>query len=156
MADRQVFRSPERRFSSDRIYLQRQSGWPAAISINDVPGRTSPMASVRSSVNDKIQQSLENGDAADVAAQLAQLREDLANLAKSVKALGVGASHELKAQAARVADDALTASGEMADSVRSEISSLNDNLTDQVQKNPLQSLGIAVGVGFVLALLTRR
>ncbi|TWC80623.1 ElaB/YqjD/DUF883 family membrane-anchored ribosome-binding protein [Rhizobium sp. SJZ105] len=114
------------------------------------------MASVRSSVNDKIQQSLENGDAADVAAQLAQLREDLANLAKSVKTLGVGASHELKAQAARVADDALTASGEMADSVRNEISSLNDNLTDQVQKNPLQSLGIAVGVGFVLALLTRR
>lgn len=44
----------------------------------------------------------------------------------------------------------------MADSVRNEISSLNDNLTDQVQKNPLQSLGIAVGVGFVLALLTRR
>lgn len=88
--------------------------------------------------------------------RLAQLREDLANLAKSVKALGVGASHELKAQAARVADDALTASGEMADSVRSEISTLNDNLTDHVQKNPLQSLGIAVGVGFVLALLTRR
>ena len=114
------------------------------------------MASVRSNVNDKIQQSLENGDAADVAAQLAQLREDLANLAKSVKALGVGASHELKAQAARVADDALTASGEMADSVRSEISTLNDNLTDHVQKNPLQSLGIAVGVGFVLALLSRR
>ncbi|MNU08145.1 hypothetical protein D3C72_2540590 [compost metagenome] len=55
-----------------------------------------------------------------------------------------------------MADDALTASGEMADSVRNEISSLNDNLTDQVQKNPLQSLGIAVGVGFVLALLTRR
>ncbi|MGG2474123.1 DUF883 family protein, partial [Rhizobium sp. BR5] len=48
------------------------------------------MASVRS-VNDKIQQSLESGDAADVAAQLSQLREDLANLAKSVKALGVGA-----------------------------------------------------------------
>lgn len=47
------------------------------------------MASVRN-VNDKIQQSLENGDAADVAAQLAQLREDLANLAESVKALGVG------------------------------------------------------------------
>ncbi|MCZ7854797.1 MULTISPECIES: DUF883 family protein [Agrobacterium] len=114
------------------------------------------MASVRSSVNDKIQQSLESGDAADVAAQLAQLREDLANLAKSVKALGVGASYELKAQAARVADDAISASSDMADTVRSEISTLNDNLTDQVQKNPLQSLGIAVGVGFVLALLTRR
>ncbi|CAD0213508.1 hypothetical protein EN41_00770 [Agrobacterium tumefaciens] len=113
------------------------------------------MASVRN-VNDKIQQSLENGDAADVAAQLAQLREDLANLAESVKALGVGASHELKAQAARVADDAISASSDMADTVRNEISTLNDNLTDQVQKNPLQSLGIAIGVGFVLALLTRR
>ncbi|MDS7594084.1 DUF883 domain-containing protein [Agrobacterium tumefaciens] len=113
------------------------------------------MASARD-VNDKIQQSLENGDAADVAAQLAQLREDLANLAKSVKALGVGASNELKAQAARVADDALTASGEAVESVRSEISTLNDNLTEQVQKNPLQSLGLAVAAGFVLALLTRR
>ncbi|AAK89267.2 DUF883 domain-containing protein [Agrobacterium fabrum] len=148
MTDRRVSRPPKRRLG--------------AVAISEMPsfhqrcsGRTSLMASVRN-VNDKIQQSLENGDAADVAAQLAQLREDLANLAESVKALGVGASHELKAQAARVADDAISASSDMADTVRNEISTLNDNLTDQVQKNPLQSLGIAIGVGFVLALLTRR
>ena len=96
------------------------------------------MASVRSSVNDKIQQSLESGDAADVAAQLAQLREDLANLAKSVKALGVGASHELKAQAARVADDAISASSDMADMATCIIvGSVETRLIERSDKDPL-------------------
>ncbi|NTJ44347.1 DUF883 family protein [Agrobacterium larrymoorei] len=113
------------------------------------------MATVRN-VEDKVRQSIENGDAADVAAQLSQLREDLANLAGSVKALGLGVSHEVKAQAARVADDAISAGEEKLDYVRSEIQTINDNLTYQVQKNPLQSLGIAVATGFLLALVTRR
>ncbi len=113
------------------------------------------MATVRN-VEDKVRETLEGGDAADVAAQLTQLREDLANLAGSVKALGVGVSSEVKARATRVADDALAAGEETVDNVRHEIQSLNDNLTYQVQKNPLQSLGIAVAAGFLIALVTRR
>lgn len=113
------------------------------------------MATIRN-VEDKIQQSLESGDAAEVTAQLAQLREDLANLAKSVKALGVGTSAEIKNQALRMTDDAIAASSEVAQNVRNELSTLNQNVTEQVQRNPLQSLGIAVAAGFVLALLTRK
>jgi ElaB/YqjD/DUF883 family membrane-anchored ribosome-binding protein len=113
------------------------------------------MATIRN-VEDKIQQSIESGDAAEVAAQLAQLREDLANLAKSVKALGVGTSAEIKNQALRITDDAIAASSEVAHNVRNELSTLNQNVTEQVQKNPLQSLGIAVAAGFVLALLSRK
>ena len=113
------------------------------------------MASVRN-VEDKVRETLEGGDAADVAAQLSQLREDLSNLAHSVKALGVGVTHEVKNQAARVADDALSASEQTVQNVRNEIQTINDNLVYQVQKNPLQSLGIAVAAGFVIALVTRR
>lgn len=113
------------------------------------------MASVRN-VEDKVRESLQSGDAADVAAQLSQLREDLANLAHSVKALGAGVSSEVKAQAARVADDALSASEQTVQNVRDEIQTINENLVYQVQKNPLQSLGVAVAAGFLIALVTRR
>jgi ElaB/YqjD/DUF883 family membrane-anchored ribosome-binding protein len=113
------------------------------------------MATVRN-VEDKVREALEGGDAADVSAQLTQLREDLANLAKSVKALGVGVSSEVKAQATRVADDAFAAGEETVENVRHEIQTLNDNLVYQVQKNPLQSLGIAVAAGFLIALVSRR
>lgn len=113
------------------------------------------MATVRN-VDDKVRETLEGGDVADVSAQLSQLREDLANLAGSVKALGVGVSSEVKARATRVADDAMAAGEETVDNVRHEIQSINDNLVYQVQKNPLQSLGIAVAAGFLIALVTRR
>lgn len=113
------------------------------------------MATVRD-VEDKVRESINSGDAAEVSAQLAQLREDLSNLASSVKALGAGVSAEVKAKASRVADDAYVASEEAVHTVRNEIQSINDNLTEQVQRNPLQSLGIAAAAGFLLAIFTRR
>ena len=113
------------------------------------------MATVRD-VEDKVRESTNSGDAAEVSAQLAQLREDLSNLASSVKALGAGVSAEVKAKASRVADDAYVASEEAVHTVRNEIQSINDNLTEQVQRNPLQSLGIAAAAGFLLAIFTRR
>ncbi|MBD8689692.1 MULTISPECIES: DUF883 family protein [unclassified Rhizobium] len=113
------------------------------------------MATVRD-VEDNINEARVDADAAEVSAQLAQLREDLANLAGSVKALGAGVSHEVKARASRAADDAIAAGEETVATVRNEIQSINDNLTYQVQKNPLQSLGIAVAAGFLIALVTRR
>lgn len=107
-------------------------------------------------VNDKIDEPLENDNVADIAEQLARLREDLAALAKSVKALGADATDEIKAQATRVTDEAITASTQAAQNVRDEFSAFNQSLTDHVQKKPIQSLGIAVAVGFMLAVLNRR
>jgi ElaB/YqjD/DUF883 family membrane-anchored ribosome-binding protein len=113
------------------------------------------MATVRD-VEDKVRESINDGNEAEVSAQLAQLREDLANLASSVKALGAGVSADVKAKAARVADDAYVASEEAVQNVRHEIQSINDNLVEQVQRNPIQSLGIAAAAGFLLAIFTRR
>lgn len=107
-------------------------------------------------VNEKIDQALENENVAEIAEQLARLREDLAGLAKSVKALGVDATDEIKAQASRVTDEAINVSTQAAQNVRDEFSALNQSLTEQVQKKPLQSIGIAVAVGFLLAVINRR
>jgi ElaB/YqjD/DUF883 family membrane-anchored ribosome-binding protein len=97
-----------------------------------------------------------HGWTTEIAEQLARLREDLAGLAKSVKALGVDATDEIKAQASRVTDEAINASTQAAQNVRDEFSALNQSLTEQVQKKPLQSIGIAVAVGFLLAVINRR
>ena len=40
--------------------------------------------------------------------------------------------------------------------MRTEYEAIEKNLTGKVKSNPLQALGIAMGVGFLAALLTRR
>jgi ElaB/YqjD/DUF883 family membrane-anchored ribosome-binding protein len=93
---------------------------------------------------------------ADISGQVTQLREDLANLANTVKSLGSDVTHDVKEKASRLADDAISASNSAARSVKHEVRSLNDNVTDYVQTNPIQSIGIAAATGFLLAILTRR
>lgn len=92
----------------------------------------------------------------DVSGQVSQLREDLANLASTVKSLGSDVKQDVKTKASRLADDAVSASNSAARSVKKEVRSINENVTDYVQANPIQSLGIAAATGFLLAILTRR
>lgn len=93
---------------------------------------------------------------ADISGQVSQLRDDLANLAGTVKSLGSDVKHDVKAKASQLADDAISASNSAAKTVKREVRSLNDNITDYVQENPIQSIGIAAATGFLLAILTRR
>jgi ElaB/YqjD/DUF883 family membrane-anchored ribosome-binding protein len=109
--------------------------------------------------NDSIENTVNKLDdqyRADISGQVTQLREDLANLASTVKSLGSDVTHDVKAKASRLADDAITASSSAARTVKHEVRSLNDNVTDYVQTNPIQSIGIAAATGFLLAILTRR
>ena len=93
---------------------------------------------------------------ADISGQVAQLREDLANLAGTIKALGSDVKHDVSAKASQLADDAVAAGNNAARTVKHEARALNNNVTDYVQTNPLQSIGIAAAAGFLLAIITRR
>ena len=93
---------------------------------------------------------------ADISGQVEQLREDLANLAATVKALGSDVKHDVKARASQLADDAIAAGNNAARSVKHEARALNNSVTDYVQENPIQAVGIAAAAGFLLAIITRR
>lgn len=93
---------------------------------------------------------------ADITSQVDQLRKDLSNLAGTVKSLGSDVTSEVKGKASRLKDDAINAGNEAAQTVKREVRSLNNNLTDYVQENPIQAVGIAAAAGFLFAILTRR
>ena len=92
----------------------------------------------------------------DVEVQLQQLREDIASLAKTVAAVGNEKASEYKGKARRAANDAADASMQMVEAARSQALSLEKDLERQIRINPIQSVAIAAGDGFVFALLMRR
>lgn len=94
--------------------------------------------------------------AQDIAADIARLREDIARLANEVSGLGRQSVNTAKRAAAEGAEQ-LRAQGEakMAE-LRANARDIEDQLADTVREKPITSLAIAAGVGFILALLTRR
>lgn len=92
----------------------------------------------------------------DLEADIARLREDVAQLARQLAATG----EHTYAAARRAATDGaeqLRARGEAAvDSLKSNASDLELQVTEAVREKPITALAIAAGIGYFLAMLSRR
>ncbi|MGE0845805.1 MAG: YqjD family protein [Flavobacteriaceae bacterium] len=94
--------------------------------------------------------------ASDIEAQIAQIRGDIAELGKVVSAYGTGKAKEMKGRADAASSDIADSSREALASLRSEFEALESDLRARVREKPVQALGIAAGIGFLVALLARR
>ncbi len=95
-------------------------------------------------------------DVTELKAEIARLRKEISDLAKHVSEVG-----DLSAKAARKAAtskaEELKAKGEETyDELRATALGYEKQLTDAVHEKPLTSLAMAAGVGYFLALLSRR
>lgn len=81
----------------------------------------------------------------DVQADLEALRRDLASLSQTVASFG---SSKIRQAGAT--------SQQYVDSARDTIMNAEEDIEAYVRAKPLQSLAMAAGVGYVLALLSRR
>lgn len=97
-----------------------------------------------------------NTSSADVEAQIAQVRDDIATLAKSIASLGATKKSELKMDARRRLDSISAASDDALKSLNRQIGAIEKEISGHVRERPLQTLGIAAGVGFLLAMVLRR
>lgn len=95
-------------------------------------------------------------DVGDIEAQLEQIREDIALLAKLVTEVGANKAEDYKQRAKRATSEAAEASFSMLDSARDEVRSMERDLENKIRDKPLQSVAIAAGVGFITAFLARR
>jgi ElaB/YqjD/DUF883 family membrane-anchored ribosome-binding protein len=84
------------------------------------------------------------------------LKDEIASLSKTLSALGGQKVDDYKDSVEKFAAEAVSASLKAFDSARSEALSLEEGFERQVRDNPLRAIGIAAGVGFLFALLTRR
>ncbi len=92
----------------------------------------------------------------EIELQLTQLREDIAVLARTVAAAGSQKAEDVGRRVKQAKADATDASLDMVEAVREQALSLEKDLERQIRTNPLQSVAIAAGVGFLVALLARR
>ncbi|UJQ95113.1 DUF883 family protein [Mariluticola halotolerans] len=91
----------------------------------------------------------------DVEAQIARIREDIAELTKVVGAFGSAKANQYTGRAEKVRDDLAETSQQAIESVREEVASLENDVRDYIREKPLQTVGIAAGVGFLLAFLSK-
>ena len=89
--------------------------------------------------------STSNATTGDVQADLEALRRDLASLTQTVASFGSGKIRE-----------AGETSQQYMDTARERFLNAEEDIEAYVRAKPLQSLAMAAGVGYVLALLSRR
>ena len=94
--------------------------------------------------------------AEDVEDRIDELRNEIAALTKTLASFGATKVDDYRAGLDRLAADAIATSSKAFEAARSEAISLEEGLETQIRNRPLQAVGIAVGVGFLAALLTRR
>lgn len=94
--------------------------------------------------------------ASEIEENIERIRNDIATLAGSLKTYGAGKTDEYKARAASAGEDLTRKSQEALDDLTAELQSYERALGSHVRRHPLQALGIAAGIGFLVATLVRR
>ena len=84
------------------------------------------------------------------------LKAEIAAISRTLSALGGQKVDDYRESAERLAADAVSASMKAFDTARAEAVSMEESFERQVREHPLRAIGIAAGVGFLFALMTRR
>ena len=95
-------------------------------------------------------------DDADIHGKITKLKNEATNLGASIaEASGIEAKRVLE-KGEELAHEAVVKSREALDYVSSELETLEAQLVKRVREKPVQSMGLAIGAGFILALLLRK
>ena len=92
----------------------------------------------------------------DLSAQLATLKQDVPNLTKSLGELGTASKEAAKNGARRKAGEFRDAGEAQFNAARDQAEQYGQYAADTVRQQPAASMAVAVGVGFVLGMLTSR
>lgn len=84
------------------------------------------------------------------------LKQEIASISKTLSALGGQKVDEYRDTMERLAADAVDASFKAFESARSEALTLEEGFERHVREHPLRAIGIAAGIGFLFALMSRR
>lgn len=105
---------------------------------------------------EKIEENLTGSDMQALQAQIEQLKEDIASIAATLGNIGT-ATVQNATQTARKTYASAYAQGEDAlDELKNKAQDAEAQLTEAVRERPLTALATALGIGYVLAKLSRR
>lgn len=95
-------------------------------------------------------------DLDDLSAQIATLKKDVSALTKTLGDLGVHSKNAAINGAKRTASDAYDAGEAQFHAARDQAERAGQYAADTVRAQPATSMAVAVGVGFMLGMLTSR
>lgn len=84
------------------------------------------------------------------------LKNEIASISRTLSALGGQKVDDYRETVEKLTSDAVSASLRAFDTARSEAISMEEGFERQVREHPLRAIGIAAGIGFLFAILTRR
>lgn len=116
------------------------------------PTRTTPAAAVRRAstrANSRVKE-------AQLEDQIAQLQADLKGIASTLAKLSTNKVSEARDVATSEARHLQRQGQNMLEDVQDQAGALEQQLKDTIREKPLTAVASAVGIGFVLALLSRR
>lgn len=88
--------------------------------------------------------------------QIAQLRSDISGLARTIAGYGSHKAGAARDQAIEKGHAVAAIPREAVSLLQGEIEMLERSLKARIRSRPLSTIGMAAGVGFLLALLSRR
>ena len=92
---------------------------------------------------------------AQLEAQVAQLQDDIKAIAATLARLSNDKVNEVKAVAKSEAHHLQRQAENVVEDVQDQASALEKQLKDTIREKPLTAVASAVGIGFILALLSR-
>lgn len=95
-------------------------------------------------------------DADEIEVKLQKIKGDIADLARTLGDIGGKHVKEVKSEADQRVADIVRASEQSLDELRRQLRTVEGNLEARVREKPLQTLGIAAGIGFLMAVILRR
>lgn len=104
----------------------------------------------------KLENEANTGNTAELQAQIALLKEDIASIAATLADIGSQKLDDVKSNASEAYHAAYEQGEDTLNSLKDCASSCEQQLTDYVQERPLTSLAAAAALGYFFSVLTRR
>ncbi|MFD1199635.1 YqjD family protein [Brucella gallinifaecis] len=107
-------------------------------------------------IEDKLEEALTDSTTEDLQAQVEQLKEDIAAIAATLGNLGSQSVRDAKRTAKETYKNAFVQGEDVVDDLKNKAQDIEAQLTQAVRERPITSIATALGVGYLLALLSRR
>jgi ElaB/YqjD/DUF883 family membrane-anchored ribosome-binding protein len=117
----------------------------------DTPSTTAAATHRRTSNGSRRQAHRED----DLETQIAELQSDIKAISSTLQRMGQTTVTEVKSQARHRAQDLADRGQSMLDSAQGELSGLEKQLKDTIRDKPLTAVAAAIGMGFLIAIMTR-
>ncbi|KAB0536879.1 DUF883 family protein [Pseudochrobactrum saccharolyticum] len=104
----------------------------------------------------KIVNDIQDDSTAELQAQIAQLKEDIASIAATLTEMGSRKINQARQDASDAYQDIYEQGEDALSSLKDSACSLEQQVTDYVQERPVTSIALAAAFGYLFAALTRR